>query len=91
MEGEMPETPKGKSGNLAEHGVAIAFAAIIMMAYAHQYLYPRTEGEKLEKRVEMMETHNREDMTVIRAQLNTLTVFVAQSIKGPAGSQKMGE
>ena len=32
--------------------VAISVSSVVMLSYVHSFIYPRVEGEKLERRVE---------------------------------------
>lgn len=58
--------------NWTEWIVATVVAAIAMIAYVHQFVYPRSEGEKLEKRVDLIEQHYREDVKDVRTRLDEI-------------------
>ena len=51
--------------------LAIATGIIAVLAYAHQ-VYPRTEGEKLERRVEQMYSEGKEDMREINSKFDKI-------------------
>mgnify|MGYP000160609661 CR=1 FL=1 len=53
--------------------LATACGAVVMLFYANQFLYPRTEGEKLEKRVDTVELRQKEDISEIKEMLKDLS------------------
>jgi hypothetical protein len=67
-----PPTGSDSSPSWTSWIVATVAAAIAMISYVHQFVYPRTEGEKLEKRLERVEDQYREDIRTIRDRLDTL-------------------
>ncbi len=67
--------PKAKLPRVAWKGWVIATVIsgitgwISTMTYVHGFIFPRTEGEKLEARVTKVEDHNREDYQSLRADI----------------------
>ena len=52
--------------------VATLVAACSLIAYVNSYVYPRSEGMKLEKRVDQVETNVREDLRELRQKLDRI-------------------
>lgn len=53
--------------------VATVVAAVAMIGYVHAFIYPRTEGQALEKRVDKVEDQYREDIRAIRERLDQIS------------------
>lgn len=49
--------------------VSGATGFVTTMTYVHGFIFPRTEGEKLEARVSKVEDHGREDYQALRADI----------------------
>lgn len=52
--------------------IGTAVATILLISYVHAYVYPRTEGEKLEAQVKTLKEDIRDDLKVIRKDIKTL-------------------
>lgn len=52
--------------------IATAISAVMMISYVHAFIYPRTEGEKLEQRVRTLDEIHRQDMREIKQMLMEL-------------------
>lgn len=52
--------------------IATTVAAVMMISYVHAFIYPRTEGEKLEFKVHDLEDHLREDIREIRQDIKSI-------------------
>lgn len=66
-------TKKEEKGSGAMQWVMSSGLAILgMIAYVHNFVYPRTEGEKLEKRVELVESNTRQDLKEISQKIDKL-------------------
>jgi hypothetical protein len=64
--------PQTTRPSWAEWIVATVVAAVAMISYVHQFVYPRTEGEKLEKRVDLLDEHYRDDVKGVRERLDQI-------------------
>jgi low affinity Fe/Cu permease len=56
-----------------------AVAAVIMLGYIHNFVYTRTEGEKLEKRVEAISSQNRDDFRALNRKVDEIYRLIVQA------------
>ncbi len=52
--------------------IATTVAAFTIIAYINSYVYPRADGEKLEKRVDQVENYSREELREMRQKLDRI-------------------
>lgn len=52
--------------------IATAIAAVCMIGYVHSYVYPRTEGEKLEKSIDKILTQIEDRLNRIDGRLDNI-------------------
>jgi len=66
--GARPKWIAGSNSKLIAIGwlVSTSIAAVGMFSYVHAFVFPRTEGETLERRVDRMETEIKADVKEIR-------------------------
>jgi len=66
--GTRPKWIAGSASRLLALGwlVTSSVAAVTVVSYVHAMVYPRTEGELLEKRVDRIETEIKADVKEIR-------------------------
>lgn len=64
---------KDKAEHWKEWIIATTIAATVMIGYVHKFIYPRTEGEKLEQRVDRQEHRVAEVEKALREDLVRLS------------------
>lgn len=52
--------------------VSTAVAAVMLISYVHGFVYTRTEGEKLERRVEAIQSQYREDLQILNQKIDEI-------------------
>lgn len=52
--------------------IATTVAAFTIIAYINSYVYPRADGEKLEKRIDLVENNSREELREMRQKLDRI-------------------
>lgn len=70
------EAPEKPSLSWIHWIVASLACGIISMSYVHSFVYPRTEGERLERRVDEMEKNQREDQKAILEKLEAIWKYM---------------
>lgn len=63
---------EGKGSGAMQWVMSSALAILGMIAYVHNFVYPRTEGEKLEQRVALVESNTRQDLKEISQKIDKL-------------------
>lgn len=58
--------------------LATSVAAVSMIGYMHTLVYPRTEGEKLEQRVKVLEDNFREDIKEMRQKIDRMFEILSE-------------
>lgn len=67
-----PELPEPRASwemwSLAT-GIAGVVMALTIVSYFHAFVFTRTEGEEVQKRISELETHYREDVSALRGEM----------------------
>ena len=71
-----------KQNPLIYWAVSTGVAAVMMLGYIHNFVYTRTEGEKLERRVEAIQQQYREDLQNLNEKIDEIyKILVRQRTK----------